>query len=125
MNKLSRMEQLGNLLTAMIAVIVGGSSDLLVEPPRLRLGVDAQFFLYGGKYYGVLARTSVRLGLPRTQMSIAIRCPNRWPEVTEAIKSEMREVDALPEQELIEVLTEEERSGFKRKGKYYGIMPDL
>ncbi len=30
----TRMEQLGNLLTAMIAIIVSGSTDLLIVPPE-------------------------------------------------------------------------------------------
>jgi hypothetical protein len=121
----TRMEQLGSLMTAMIAVIVGGSSGFMVEPepiysthPELA-GVDLKEFQRGGRYFGVYARVAKKLGTSRPLVTYTARGKGTR-RVLDAILSEMLLVDhAVPTSRPVP-LTIDELSHF-RNGKYRGV----
>ena len=121
----SRIEQLGHLLTAMIAVIVGGSSGLMIEPipvfsthPELA-HIDLREFTRGGKYFGAYARVAKKLGVSRPLVTYTARGKGT-ARVLKALIDEVRRIDSAAPQTCAPPLTSEELSHF-RKGKYRGV----
>lgn len=145
----SRLEQLGNLLTAMIAVIVSGRSDLMLtespanEAPQsapgpwvARIGKHPHLphevlveFGSGGKYHRVCARVAARLGRTQSHVHNVAFGKNPSLRIMAEIQSEIKAVDEhllarLPEK--AQVLSAEVLAQISRNGqKYYGIYPRL
>ena len=139
----SRMEQLGNLLTAMIAVIVGGSSDLLggdpPPEPSLIEKLAASYYVLppdistkfrpGAKHCGVLARISREIGLKRGCASNNFRGLSKSKRVGTAILAEIVKLEG--DEFLSRVITRstphdspftaEERKQFGSGGQYGAV----
>jgi hypothetical protein len=134
------MEQLGYLLQAMIAVVVSGSSGLLLEsapeedrqcvfhkkPDQVRVGAFAGVadieFKKGGKYFGVYSRVGSLLGITASGVRMVANGRAKSQRVTDALYEERRRVDSLPcqpQEERLDLITPEERRLFS--GKYSGI----
>ena len=123
--KPTRMEQLGNLLTAMVAVIVGGQSDLLLDPPVYSShpelqGIDLREFRKGGRYYGVYARVARKIKVSRPLVFYTAKGKGTR-RVLLALLSEIRAVDNMPAPPTIAPLSSLEISQF-RTGKYRGVI---
>jgi hypothetical protein len=119
------MEQLGNLFTAMIAVIVGGGSDLMLKPapvfsthPELS-GIDLAEFQRGGRYFGAYARVAKRLNVSRPLVTYTARGKGTR-RVLEALVKEIRRIDSEAPRSAVLSLTVAELSEFKT-GKYRGV----
>ena len=124
--KPTRMEQLGNLLTAMIAVIVGGSSGMMLEPtpiysthPELA-GIDLRDFQRGGRYFGVYARVAKKLNVSRPLVTYTARGKGTR-RVLEAITQEIRRIDESDPPQTVTPLFVEDLSHF-RSGRYRGVL---
>lgn len=106
--KPTRMEQLGNLLTAMIAVIVSGSSDLMLaneendylfSPQALALNyidIDPSIrlqFRSGGKYNGTLRRIARDLNFGRSHVERVFHGATRSHIVANAIIEAISEME--------------------------------
>ena len=120
------MEQLGNIMTAMIAVIVGGSSGMMLEPepvysthPELA-GIDLKEFQRGGKYFGVYRRVANELGVSRPLVTYTARGKGAR-RVLDALLKEIHRVDQAPPAPHTAPLTESELSLFA-KGRYRGAI---
>lgn len=142
-NRPSRMEQLGNLLTAMLAVIVSGQTDLLIgksdpaespEPkPKRRFTKSAVFdsavfshidrreFRQGGRYHGAYGRIAEELGVSKHTVEGASRHPQMSSRITAAILAEVARIDASPQLSPLP-LDESERAQFRPGGRYYGSL---
>ena len=140
----TRWEQLGNLLTAMVAVIVSGKTDLLFDqmedqPSRieeiasglLEIPKDIRMkFRTGGPYCGSMKEIANRLDVTAGTVSNVFRGAARTKRIALAILQFL--VDREGEQVLDLVsnrvspydcpFTSEERGGFRRKGRYYGAL---
>ena len=113
----SRMEQIGNLLTAMIAVIVSGSSELLVVSPESKNKFES-----GGIYSGVFKRVAAELKLSSTYVRQVYRGKYDSARISEALAIEIRKCDEeagkSPEPQ---PLTRQELAEFARGRKYFGV----
>jgi uncharacterized protein YaiE (UPF0345 family) len=122
MRQPTRMEQLGNLLTAMIAVIVSGSSDLMVSsgvgpiPCLSRESLRAK-----GKYRGVITRVTSKLGVSRTLVRKVCTGEASSARVLAELLAEVRRVDGLPTQAKAKPLSCAELAQCRNGGRYAGI----
>jgi hypothetical protein len=122
------MEQLGCLMTAMIAVIVGGGSTLTAQyrnnkkpsTPRQPLA-DKTHFQNGGKYHGIISSVAKEVGRSKATVSDVVRGKFATPPIVAALKREMARIDALPKIAKPLPLTESERAEFGPGGRYYGV----
>jgi hypothetical protein len=108
------MEQLGNLLAAMIAVILNGQSDLTVMPqkenvapadlPKPAYGYYARAghalppeilheFQRGGKYFGALAFVARKLGVYRQTVEKVAHGKAQSRRILAAIQDRLIEID--------------------------------
>jgi hypothetical protein len=119
------MEQLGNLLTAMIAVVLSGQSDLLLgsqpqEKTKVFPDINPSLFRRGAKYYGIYHRVAEKLALSKPYV-FDIGCGRRKsPRIVEALRAEMLVMDA----EFVKrpsLLTAAEVRDLRRGGRYYGL----
>jgi hypothetical protein len=117
----TRMEQLGNLLTAMIAVIVGGESDLFIKNNRFILpNSDRREFCPGGKYYGISQCVAQKLGVTREHVNDVACGRATSARVRSAFLSEIERIDAMTP---TKPLSPAERKQVAGGGKYKGICP--
>ena len=91
------MEQLGNLLTAMIAVIVSGNAGILLDSPTYSRhseleGIDLREFRRGGKYFGTYARVSRDLGVSRPSVCRVVQ-GYASRRILDAVLREIRRID--------------------------------
>jgi hypothetical protein len=120
------MEQLGNLLTAMIAIIVGGQSALLAEAAPIRselaelAGIDLKEFRQRGRYYGVFALVAKQLHVTSGYVARTVRLEKCPRPIVEALLKEMRRIDRRKPAAASPPLTSRELCQFKN-GKYRGI----
>jgi hypothetical protein len=119
------MEQLGNLLTAMVAIIVSGSSEMMTKPapvfsthPELS-GIDLAEFRRGGRYFGVYARVVKKLGVSRAVVTYTAQ-GRTSRRVLEALVEEIQRVDVEGAPVLTSPLNRAELSHFAT-GKYRGV----
>jgi hypothetical protein len=124
--KPTRMEQLGNLLTAMIAVIVSGSSNLLIDAspivsrhPELT-GVDLRDFRRGGKYFGIYAKVARKLSVSRPSVCRTVQ-GYASERILSAVIKEIRQIDTYGGPDLPTPLSQEELSQFRNNGRYRGL----
>lgn len=126
----SRLEQLGYLMTAMIAVIVSGHSDLTPPANGEALKqitsenvykIDRKEFLNGGRYFGVFSRVSASLGVTPSYVSHISNGTMRSEKVLNAIASEIRLIDERFREIPSDRLSPVERAEFRAGGKYWGI----
>ena len=124
--KPTRLEQLGALFTAMVAVIVGGSSGLMMEPEPVfsthaeLSGIDLKEFQRGGRYFGAYARVAKKLGVSRPLVTYTARGKGTR-RVLKALVEEIRRIDAETPRSVTLPLTLAELSHFKT-GKYRGVL---
>lgn len=124
MSRPTRLEQLGTLLTAMIAVIVGGSAADLLDPPiysaHLELkGVDLREFRRGGRYFGVYARVARKCGVSRPNVTYVAQGKGSR-RILRAIIEEIQAVDRAPSSEGLAPLSQTELRCFNRGSRYFG-----
>ena len=122
----SRLEQLGELLTAAIAVMIAGDSGLTKRRSRrprsrpLLPEIDRRHFRQGGRYCGALSKVAKDLGIkPATahQVFSGFTVSDR---VASAIRREIRRLDRVTRPEDWS-LTEEEKALLKLGGAYRGV----
>lgn len=123
--KPTRMEQLGALLTAMVAVIMSGSTDLVQKPapvfsthPELA-GIDLAEFQRGGRYFGAYAHVAKKLNVSRPLVTYTAQGKGSQ-RVLKALVEEMRRIDMMPPRAATVPLNHDELSHFK--GKYRGAL---
>jgi hypothetical protein len=127
----SRLEQLGNLMTAMIAVIVTGTfnskvikrsgkplpNTFAVEKLRKINRLD---FRTGGRYNGAMKKVAHELGVCRGSVEAAAQGRVKSGRILDALVKEIDRRDREAEIRPLPI-TEEERAAFGRGGKYYGV----
>jgi hypothetical protein len=131
--KPSRMEMLGNLLTAMIAVIVGGSSNLLSEPSQ-RAHSIGRFnslpletlveFRRGGKYFGLYAEVARATGCAPTNVVSIAHGRLQSSAIIAVLTKRIGEIDAqmiVAKNPAIPTLSPEVLAQMKPGGKYFGL----
>ena len=133
----TRLQQLGELLTAMIAVVLSGQANILLGnedagKPSSRLfeikrfgdsrlcDYDRRDFLSGGRHFGVFARARKRIGVSSDtfrRYSLRAKMPDG------AFHALMLELGAVEDRPLAfpEPLSFAESSQFAAGGKYSGI----
>lgn len=116
----SRMEQLGSLLTAMIAVVISGQSDLLIKNSRFILpNANPRDFKPGGKYFGICKSVARKTGVTRGHVNDVAWGRSGSPRVRSAFLNEIELIDALtPTKPLSPAEREQITSGEKYKGIY-------
>ena len=125
--KPTRMELLGNLLTAMIAIIVSGSSDLLIEATPITSTNPAFATLnlrecrWGGKYYGLANRVAARLGVCHSNVRRVLYGEATSARVTKALLEEIKIFQSQPLNLARPILSKDEQKQCSHGGKYYGI----
>lgn len=99
MSKPTRMEQLGNLLTAMIMVVLSGSSDLLLEAdisaePTGIADVGAAAQLYRTRMIrSIQSRIAKQLGVSRCHVSLVANGRRVSKKVTAALAEEYARIE--------------------------------
>jgi hypothetical protein len=110
----------------MIAVIAGGSSDLLLSPAEIRAkrsvfqGVDPRLFRMNQRYSGIYKRVAERMGLTRRYVTAIGEGWQKSNRVSLELRAEMAKMDA----EFLDrpaPLTAGQISQFKRGGRYFGL----
>jgi hypothetical protein len=86
--KPTRMEQLGNLLTAMIAVIVGGDCDLLTEPETVNSNLTITL-LNTSRFRGIYSRVAKKLNVSPQHVREVALSRRRSARVTRALEREL------------------------------------
>jgi hypothetical protein len=141
------MEQLGNLLTAMIAVIVSGSSDLLVESEPTAKGARPQStgyisvpkeihrqFFGAGKCKGLISAVALETQRPKQvvtgvlhgRMGSQIIADALIRGISERVGSEAALLITPAEQPIpTSALSQEELEEFRNRGRYFGLMGDV
>ena len=119
------MEQLGNLLTAMIAVIVSGNAGILLDSPTYSRhseleGIDLREFRRGGKYFGTYARVSRDLGVSRPSVCRVVQ-GYASRRILDAVLREIRRIDEHGGPKLPTPLSPMELGQFGSGGKYRGV----
>jgi len=135
----SRMEQLGNLLTAMIAVIVSGKADLLVGDSSKIDGLSGGFlvlpldlmrkFRAGGPHCGTLAQIAREIGVSPGVLRNVFRGKARSRHIANAILTTIVRLEGERALDLVYTkssaydppFTQKERRQFGLGGRYYGV----
>ena len=123
-NHSTRLSQLGDLLTAMIAVVLTGTSPLSVEDEVTTHNVrkiDHAEFRCGGRYFGLLSRVASRLQVSPSYVAHVFNGSMESQRILRAIAEEVRNVDATFKEIDQDILTHDERSQFGPGGRYRGI----
>ncbi len=121
------MEQLGNLLTAMIAVIVSGNAGVLLDPPIYSIhpqlsGINLREFRHGGRYFGVYARVARKCDASAVSVRNAVTGKGNSLRLLNAFLSEIKRVDSSPTPDHPQALSAAERKLFLPGGKYCGLL---
>jgi hypothetical protein len=124
----TRLEQLGNLLTAMIAVIVSGNSGVLLDQPIYSIhpefsGIDLRDFGARRPYYGVKRRVALKLGMSEGSVGRVINGGAGSARVKAAVLDEISRCDSAGTKSRTDSdpLGLDVLKHFGRGGKYYGV----
>lgn len=135
----TRIEQLGALMTAMVAVIVSGSSDLLISDPvpnpstqYLNLPVDILRKVTSpcaGPYYGMASQIAREVGVHRSVVNEVLHGRSKSDRVVPVVLARICEIEQIedpsaitsPRPQKLEVFSLKDLEQFKYGGRYYGI----
>ncbi|MDR3723288.1 MAG: hypothetical protein P4K83_02210 [Terracidiphilus sp.] len=121
MSQPTRIEQLGSLMTAMIAVIVSGNSGLLPQKKEnLVADIDPHELRNGGRYYGIFGCVAKKLGVTRSYVNAAAHGHRCSPRVRQALLDEIKRIDSI---QTVAPLTPSERKQLTGQRKYRPLSP--
>lgn len=139
----TRMEQLGSLMTAMIAVIISGGADSLLDSNTPMANVERlagcyfilpddvkQKFRSGQPYFGQLAQIARKLDVSSGVLSNVFRGKAKSKRIGTAILSRICELEGSAFLDQVQTVhmpypapfSAEERKQFRPHGTYYGII---